>query len=182
MKSLLALLFGAALVLGPAIPAASAQDTKPKKEKPKKEKKPKKDNKAKGDEDVPLPDPKNTERDLNRLVKDLQFALEGGSSRGFLNYFDSAKFDDYPRFEDMVERLMRQDSLRVNFRTAFSAPPSGQAPGKSQMTIDGDMEVARKDAVGQVTRRRMQLVVEFQYTKRGWRITNLTPRNYFEPL
>ncbi len=180
MRTLLALLCGVGLVLGAAAPTASAQDTQAKPEKPKKDKKPK-TTKGKADEDVPLPDPKNTERDLNRLVKDLQFALEGGSSRGFLGYFDSAKFDDYPRFEDMVERLMRQDNLRVNFRTAFTAPAGGQTPGKSQMTLDGDMELSRKDGVGQVTRRRNQMVVEFTYTKRGWRITNLTPRDYFQP-
>jgi len=31
-------------------------------------------------------------------------------------------------------------------------------------------------------RRRQQLVIDFQWTRRGWRITNITPRDYFRPL
>ena len=44
------------------------------------------------------------------------------------------------------------------------------------------MELARKDAAGQVERRRQQLELEFRRTRRGWRIINITPRNFFEPL
>jgi hypothetical protein len=80
----------------------------------------------------------------------------------------------------MVERLMREDTLRVHFRTAFTAPPTGQ--GKAQTTLDADMELTRKDGVGQLNRRKQQLVIEFEYTRRGWKIVNLTPRSFFQPL
>lgn len=173
MKKLLAALIGLALVLGVAAPSVGAQE-KDKKE----EKKDKK--KDRGNEDLPVPDPKESEKQLNRLARDLQNALESGSSRQFLSFIDSAKFDDYPRFEDMVERLMREDSIRAHFRQAFNAPPSGQ--GKAQMALDAEMELARKDGVGQLSRRRQQLVIDWEYTRRGWKIINITPRNYFQPL
>ena len=193
MKTLLSLLIGLALVLAPLpVKGASPQADEPKKVEKKDKKKdkkkdqkkdlkkdPKKDKKDQGS-DEPLPEPKDSERQLSRLVRDLQFALEGGSARSFLENFNSGKFDDYPRFEDMVERLMREDTIRVHFRTVFTAPPSGQ--GKAQMALDGDMELGRKDGAGQLTRRRQQVVVEFEYTRRCWKIINLTPRDYFQPL
>jgi len=172
MKKLLAVCLGLALVLGAAAPVSMAQDKDKDKKKDKK--------KDQGNEDQPVPDPKESEKQLNRLARDLQNALESGSSRQFLSFIDNAKFDDYPRFEDMVERLMREDTIRVHFRQAFNAPPTGQ--GKAQMALDGEMELARKDGVGQLSRRRQQLVIDWEYTRRGWRIINITPRNYFQPL
>jgi len=176
MKKMLAVCLGLALVLGVAPAWAGAQD-KDKKE----EKKDKKDKKKdKGGEDLPVPDPKESEKQLSRLARDLQDALQSGSSRQFLSFIDSAKFDDYPRFEDMMERLMREDSIRAHFRQAFNAPPTGQ--GKAQMALDAEMELARKDGVGQLSRRRQQIVIDWEYTRRGWRIINITPRDYFQPL
>lgn len=185
MRTLLSLLIGLALILAPlSLRATSSRADNPKKEdkqgKKDKKKDKKKNTKNQDKPDEPLPEPKDAERQLSRLVRDLQFALEGGSARSFLEFFNSGKFDDYPRFEDMVERLMREDTIRVHFRTAFTAPPSGQ--GKAQMALDGDMELARKDGAGQLARRRQQVVVEFEYTRRGWKIINLTPRDYFKPL
>ena len=43
------------------------------------------------------------------------------------------------------------------------------------------LELARKDAAGQTERRRRQLEFEFERPRRGWRITNITPRTFFEP-
>lgn len=174
MKKLLAVLVGLALVLGVAAPRVGAQE-KDKKQDEKKDKK-----KDHGNEDLPVPDPKESEKQLNRLARELQNALDSGSPRQFLSFIDSAKFDDYPRFEDMMERLMREDTIRAHFRQAFNAPPSGQ--GKAQMALDAEMELARKDGVGQLSRRRQQLVIDWEYTRRGWKIINITPRNYFQPL
>ena len=48
--------------------------------------------------------------------------------------------------------------------------------------IDAEMEMTRKDSAGQLERRRQQLVIDFQRTRRGWKITNITPREFFRPL
>lgn len=176
---------------GPALAAFSApgpndqtackeEKEKKKDKKDKKDKKEKKGAKDLDAEDQPRPEAALAERELTRILRDMQFALEGGSPRSFLGFFDSGKFDDYPRFEDMIERLMREDTIRAHFRTAFNAPPTTQ--GKAQALVDVEMELGRKDGVGQLQRRKQQLAIDFEYTRRGWRIINLTPRNFFQPL
>ncbi len=118
------------------------------------------------------------ERAIANLVRGVQLDLESSSSRGILSNVNAAKFDDYPRFEDMIERLTRDDTLRVYFRNASTSVKQDSA----QTIIDAEMEMTRKDAPAQVQRRRQQLVVDFQLTDRGWKIINITPRDFFQPL
>jgi len=120
----------------------------------------------------------NPQRAITSLIRGLQMDLESASSRGVLSTIDSAKFDDYPRFEDMVERLTRENTLRVYFRQANNIIKED----KAQTIIDGEMEMVRKDAAGQIQRRRQQIVIDFELTDRGWKIVNITPREFFQPL
>ncbi len=128
---------------------------------------------------APPKEPKDVNREITRLLREMQSALEGGSARALLSLIDSAKFADYRLFEDTVERLLREDSIRAYFRQVDSALP---AQDKARTVVEAEMEVSRRDAAGQVERRRQELVVDFERTRRGWRIVNLTPRSYFEPL
>lgn len=115
---------------------------------------------------------------LTGLVRGMQMDLESGSARGFLANIDSAKFEDYPRFEDMIERLAREDNLRVYFRQASNSIKEDTA----QTIIDAEMELVRKDSAGQLDRRRQQIVIDFEAASRGWKIVNITPREFFRPL
>ena len=122
--------------------------------------------------------PADMQRGIARILRDLQFALERGSAQGLLSLIDSAKFRDYASFQDTVERLVREDTIRAYFRQeSWSA-----AEGKARSRVDAEMELARKNATGQVKRRRQQLELELERTPRGWRITNIIPRNFFEPF
>ena len=184
MKSKAVLLLSLLLCFGLAAQAAEApaKTAKPaakssKPAKPAKQDK-KKDTKKKGG-DEGAPDPQKAEKDLAKLMRDVQFDLEGGSSRSFLSKINQAKFDDYPRFEDNVERLMRENALRVNFRTAFTAPPS--TSGQAQVSADAIMELTRKDSKGAPQRRSQQMVFDWEWTQRGWKIINITPRMFFNP-
>jgi hypothetical protein len=166
MKSKLALALVLALGFALAVPVAqnaAAQD-KPKK-------------KDKGSEPAPTPD--EAAKQIGKLMKEIQFDLEGGSARSFLNRINNSKFDDYPRFEDNVERLMRENSLRVNFRSAFTAPPTTE--GVAQSAVDSTMELVKKDSMAPPTRRNAQVTFDFEWTNRGWKIVNITPRSYFQP-
>ncbi|OFW32298.1 MAG: hypothetical protein A3J28_19025 [Acidobacteria bacterium RIFCSPLOWO2_12_FULL_60_22] len=78
----------------------------------------------------------------------------------------------------MIERLTREDTLRVFFRQVNNSIKEESA----QTVIDAEMEMTRKDSAGQLERRRQQLVIDFQRTSRGWKITNITPREFFRPL
>ena len=118
------------------------------------------------------------ERALTQLIRGMQMDLESSSGRGFLSNIDSAKFDDYPRFEDMIERLTREDTLRVYFRQSSHSIHDSSA----QTIVDADMEISRKDSAGQLDRRRQQIVIDFELSSRGWKIVNITPRDIFRPL
>ena len=122
----------------------------------------------------------NVQQEIARIVRDLQFALEGGSAQGVLSLTDSTKFRNYASFQDTVERLVREDTIRAYFRQVSGSRSAEK--GRARSRVDAEMELARKDAAGQTERRRRQLEFEFERTRRGWRITNITPRTFFEPL
>ena len=118
------------------------------------------------------------ERALTQLIRGMQVDLESSSSHSFLSNIDSAKFDDYPRFEDMIERLAREDTLRVYFRQS----PHYIHETSAQSIVDADMEISRNNSAGQRDRRHQQIVIDFELTSRGWKIVNITPRDFFRPL
>ena len=118
------------------------------------------------------------ERAISNVIRQIQMDLEAASRRGILSNIDSAKFQDYPRFEDMIDRLTREDALRVFFRQVSNSVKETSA----QTTIDAEMELTRKDSASPPERRRQQLVIDFERTSRGWKIVNITPREFFRPL
>ena len=118
------------------------------------------------------------ERAIANIIRGMQMDLESSSGSGFLRNINNAKFDDYPRFEDMIERLTREDTLRVYFRQSSSSVKEDSA----QTIIDAEMEMTRKNAAAQLQHRRQQVVIDFQLTDRGWKIINITPREFFQPL
>ena len=75
-------------------------------------------------------------------------------------------------------RLTREDALRVFFRQVNNSIKEDSA----QTMIDAEMELTRKDSARQPERRRQQLVIDFERTSRGWKIVNITPRDFFRPL
>lgn len=118
------------------------------------------------------------ERAIAQMVREIQMDLEGSSSTSFLGKINAAKFDDFPRFQDMIERLTRQNALRVFFRQVTNVVKEESA----QTILDAEMEMTRKESAGQVERRRQQLTLDLERTARGWKIINITPREFFRPL
>jgi hypothetical protein len=127
----------------------------------------------------PAPGPDEAKKQLTKLIREIQYDLEGGSSRSFLQRINQAKFDDYPHFEDTIERLMRDDSIRLNFRPAFTAPPTPD--GIAQAAVDASMDLTKKNSMAAPQRRQQQLTFDFEWTDRGWQIDNITPRSFFNP-
>ncbi len=119
-------------------------------------------------------------RRFPRILRDLQLALEGSSATGFLAPFDRQRFPDYLRFQDLIQRLMRENSGRAAFELAEA--PVFPSADRAQVVIDAEIELSRRDAAGQTRRRSERLKMELQRTERGWRITVLSPRSFFEPL
>ena len=130
---------------------------------------------SKGEKPAKQEDP---DRAIQRIVREMQMDLEGASSRGVLGQIDTAKFEDYPRFDDMVERLTREDTLRVFFRQVRSSVKDDTA----QTVLDAEMEMTRKDSAVPAQRRTQQITIDLAKTSRGWKIVNVTPREFFQPL
>jgi len=114
----------------------------------------------------------------SNLIRQMQMDLEAASSRGILSNIDSSKFDDYPRFQDMIERLARENILRVYFRQVSNSIQVD----REQTILDAEMEMTRKDSDRAPQRRRQQLALDFERTSQGWKIINITPREFFRPL
>jgi hypothetical protein len=128
-----------------------------------------------GEQSVRQEDP---QRAIAAIVRELQMDLEGASSTGVLRNIDPAKFDDFPRFQDLVERLTREDTLRVFFRQISNSVKEDSA----QTMLDAEMEMTRKDSALPAERRQQQLTIDLERTSRGWKIINLTPKDFFRPL
>lgn len=118
------------------------------------------------------------ERAIALLVREMQMDLEASSSSGFLGKINSARFDDFPRFREMVERLTRENTLRVFLRQLTNTMNEGSA----RTVLDAEMEMTRKDSAGRMERRRQQLTIDLERAPRGWKIVNITPREFFRPL
>ena len=118
------------------------------------------------------------QREIGQLISDLQNDLEASSSSGVLGKIDRSRFEDFARFQDSVERLTREDTLRAYFRQLSSTFKNDQA----ELVLDAEMEMTRKDSTLQAQQRKQQITIDLARTSRGWKIVNIIPRGFFEPL
>lgn len=175
MKAFLLASLGVGLCLTPVSPWTRDQAKSEQQQKDKKTKPAERNQKQRGEGSS---QPADLDREIARLLRDLQFALEGGSAHGVLSLIDSAKFEDYRRFEDRIERLVRQNTIRAYFAQVSSEWLAQER--KVRSVLEAELELARKDGASQVVRRRKQLVLELERGRRGWRITRLTPLSFFD--
>jgi hypothetical protein len=116
-------------------------------------------------------------RDVRRVLRDFSDGIEGSSPRRVMETLDE-KFEDLPRFEDAVTEFLKQSSeMRVNFRES-----SNEVKGdRAVVTVDAEMSYATKDAPQRPQRRRQRIQFDFQRTDKGWKIFEISPRNFFTP-
>lgn len=86
--------------------------------------------------------------------------------------------EDLPRFEDAVTELFRQSGeLRV-----FLRPSSTEVKGnRATMIADAEMIFSRRDQPGMEQRRRDRIQFDFVLTREGWKIYQISPRQFFLP-
>jgi hypothetical protein len=117
-------------------------------------------------------------RRIAEIVRELQMDLEASSSGGVLGQVDRARFGDYAAFQEMIERLGRQDAVRVFLRQLDS-----EVKGETARTeLMAEMQVSRRDSAGEMEQRRERLVLELRYGEEGWKIVEILPRDFFRPL
>lgn len=144
------------------------------KSKDKKEKKKKKKDKGSAD-DVTVPT-SFSDAVAQDVLQQLADGLEGHSERLMLSAFDDNKMDGYLNFEDQIEAFFqRYDSFRVHFRIA-QATTEGD---KGVVLVDIEMEEIPRSGNAQPVRKRDQMRFEMERGKKGWKIVDLRPRNFF---
>ena len=140
-----------------------------------KENKKKKDKKDKGSQDV-----LNTEvfstAVANSVLNDLRDGLEGHTQRLMLSAFDADKMDGYLQFEDQIEAFFnRYTSFSVYFRIAQSAT---EGP-KGIVLVDIQLEEIPRGNTSPPVRKNGQIRFELERGKKGWKIVDFNPRNFF---
>ena len=140
----------------------------------KKDKKKKKKDKGSAD-DVTVPQ-SFSDAVAHDVLQQLADGLEGHSERLMLSAFDDNKMDGYLNFEDQILAFFqRYDSFRVHFRIS-QATTEGD---KGVVLVDIEMEEIPRTGNAQPVRKRDQMRFEMERGKKGWKIVDLRPRNFF---
>lgn len=139
----------------------------------KKDKKKKK--KDKGADDVTVPT-SFSDAVAQDVLQQLADGLEGHSERLMLSAFDDNKMDGYLNFEDQIEAFFqRYDSFRVHFHID-QATTEGD---KGVVLVDIQLEEIPRSGNTQPVRKQNQMRFEMERGKKGWKIVDLRPRNFF---
>jgi hypothetical protein len=140
-----------------------------------KENKKKKEKKDKGSQDVVNTEVFSTAV-ANSVLNDLRDGLEGHTQRLMLSAFDSDKMDGYLQFEDQIEAFFNKyTSFNVYFRIAQSAT---EGP-KGIVLVDIQLEEIPRGSAAPPIRKNGQMRFELERGKKGWKIVDFNPRNFF---
>jgi hypothetical protein len=159
-------------------PMRLAQDPQqqPQPDQPDKKKDKKKKQEGPSSEDAP-DNVAGAKRAVKRVLSDLQDGFEGKSPRRVTDSLDE-RFDDLPRFEDAVTQFLERTSeMRINLRESTTELKGDHAT----VIVDAEMIFTDKARPTQDQRRRQRIQFDFVYNaKKGWKILEITPRNFFE--
>jgi hypothetical protein len=135
----------------------------------------KKDKKDKGSQDVVNTEVFSTAV-ANNVLNDLRDGLEGHTQRLMLSAFDADKMDGYLQFEDQIEAFFNKyTSFSVYFRIAQSATDGP----KGIVLVDIQLEEIPRVATSPPIRKNGQMRFELERGKKGWKIVDFSPRNFF---
>jgi len=168
----------AAFAIGQPVRPSQDQQQQPDQPKDKKkDKKKKQDEPSPGSEDSP-DNAAGARRAVKRVLSDLQDGFEGHSPRRVTDSLDE-HFDDLPRFEDAVTQFLERTSeMRINLRESTTEVKGDHAT----VIVDAEMIYTDKARPTQDQRRRQRIQFDFVYNpKKGWKIFEITPRQFFEP-
>jgi hypothetical protein len=142
---------------------------------PEQGKKKKKDKKDKGSQDVLNTDVFSTAV-ADSVLNDLRDGLEGHTQRLMLSAFDADKMDGYLEFEDQIEAFFnRYSAFTVFFRIAQTATDGP----KGIVLVDIQLEENPRGATSPPVRKNGQVRFELERGKKGWKIIDFSPRNFF---
>ena len=149
------------------------QQPPPQQQQPSPEKK-KKDKKDKGSQDVMNAEVFSTAV-ANSVLNDLRDGLEGHTQRLVLSAFDADKMDGYLEFEDQIEAFFNK---YIAFTVWFKIAQTSIDGPKGIVLVDIQLEENPRGAAPPV-RKNGQMRFELERGKKGWKIVDFSPRNFF---
>src|SRR6266851_2443441 len=163
---------GATFAISEPVPSPQDQQQPPDQTKDKK----KQDEPSPGSEDSP-DNVAGARRAIKRVLSDLQDGFKGHSPRRVTDSLDE-RFEDLPRFEDAVTQFLERTSeMRINLRESTTEVKGDHAT----VIVDAEMIFTDKAKPTQDQRRRQRIQFDFVYSpKKGWKIFEITPRQFFE--
>ena len=134
----------------------------------------KKDKKDKGSQDVMNAEVFSTAV-ANSVLNDLRDGLEGHTQRLMLSAFDADKMDGYLEFEDQIEAFFNK---YIAFTVWFRIAQTSIDGPKGIVLVDIQLEENPRGAAPPV-RKNGQMRFELERGKKGWKIVDFSPRNFF---
>jgi len=93
-----------------------------------------------------------------------------------LSAFNDSKMDSYLNFQNQILAFFqRYESFHVHFRISQA---TGEA-NKGEVLVDFELEEVPRSADAQPVRKRDQLRFNIERGKKGWKIVDLRPRDFF---
>ena len=112
----------------------------------------------------------------SNVLNDLRNGLEGHNPRRMLSAFDADKMEGYLEFQGQIQALFnRYESFRLYFHIAES---DGEG-AKGVALVDIQLEEIPRGATSPPVRKNAQMRFELERGRKGWKIVDLNPRNFF---
>ena len=133
-------------------------------------------NKDKNDKDPQDDSGVFSTRDASNLLNELRDGLVSHNPRLVLSAFDRDKMGGYREFEDQIEAFFnRYESFRVYLHIVQSSTDGT----KGIVLMDTQLEEIPHDATSPPVRKNGQIRLELERGRKGWKIVDLNPRNFF---
>ncbi|ABF40348.1 hypothetical protein Acid345_1346 [Candidatus Koribacter versatilis Ellin345] len=137
----------------------------------------KKDKKKKGQDDA-INAEEFSDRVTDNVMRDLKDGLEGHMERLVLSVFDDNQMDGYLQFEDQIEQFFNKyDAFRIHYRIIQNSVEGG----KGIAVVEMQMEAVPRTGSAPQLRRDQQIRFELERGKKGWKIVDFRPRDFFMP-
>lgn len=114
--------------------------------------------------------------DAREVLKQLSSSLIAHNPRNMLAAFDITRMQDGTAFRQQTLSFFSQTGIiRVHFNVLRAAIENGKAQADASIEMEAEMRDDRLPVLFKQT----TLHLEFEKTPAGWRITAITPQNFF---
>ena len=119
-----------------------------------------------------------SDSDATRVLRQVKDGIEGHNDHQVLSALDSSQMDGYLGFRDQIRSFLGQfDQIQVFFRVIQTTADGD----KGTAVVEFQMEAERRNGAGMPLRRDQELRMTFSHGKKGWKLLDLQPRDYFTP-